>query len=258
MILRLTNYVLQDVLRGRWLIMYMVFFLLVTEGLLFFTAGQARTVVGLMNVVLLLIPLASVVFGALHLHNGRDFIELMLSQPVKRTTIYLAMYIGVVAAFLSAFVLGVGIPAAIHGILFSTSVLTLLGVGCLLTMSFFAISFWIAVSFNDRVTGLGAAFASWLLLAIVYDGIILAITVAFADYPLELPTIAMVVLNPIDLARIVVMLTFDYAALMGYTGAVFREFFGSIVGTVVSNTSLILWIIIPFLFGMRRFATKDW
>ncbi|MCO6466855.1 MAG: ABC transporter permease subunit [Bradyrhizobiaceae bacterium] len=258
MIMRLMKYVLQDVIRGKWLLFYMLFFLLVTEGMLFFTAGEARTVVGLMNVVLLLIPLASVVFGALHLHNGRDFIELMLSQPVNRKSVYIAMYVGVVLAFLGAFVVGVGIPAAIHGMITSNSVLTLIGTGCLLTMCFFAISFWVAVSFNDRVTGLGVAFALWLLLAIIYDGIVLAITVMFADYPLELATIIMVVLNPIDLARIIVMLTFDYAALMGYTGAVFREFFGSSMGVTVSVASLLLWIAVPFWLGMRKFDKKDW
>lgn len=258
MIGRLTKYVLRDVVRGKWLILYLAFFLLVTEGLLFFTAGDTRTVVGLMNVVLLLIPLASIVFGALHLHNGRDFIELMLAQPVKRSNIYFAMYAGVVTAFLAAFVVGVGIPVTIHGMILYTPVLVLLATGCLLTMAFFAISFYIAVAINDRVTGLGVAFATWLLMAIVYDGIVLAITVIFADYPLEVPTIVMVALNPIDLARIVVMLTFDYAALMGYTGAVFREFFGSMTGIVASVMSLLCWIAIPFTLGMRAFTSKDW
>lgn len=258
MIARLTRYVLRDVLRGKWLLLYLLFFLFVTEGLLYFTAGDSRTVVGLMNVVLLLIPLASIVFGALHLHNGRDFIELMLAQPVRRGSIYIAMYSGVVMAFLAAFLVGVSIPVAIHGMLFTTPVLTLLATGCMLTMAFFAISFYIAVAINDRVTGLGVAFATWLFMAIIYDGIILAITVGFADYPLEVPTIFMVALNPIDLARIVVMLTFDYAALMGYTGAVFNEFFGSATGIIVSAGSLAVWIAVPFSLGLRAFNKRDW
>ena len=258
MIGRLTKYVLRDVIRGKWLLFYLAFFLLVTEGLLYFTAGDSRTVVGLMNVVLLLIPLTSIVFGALHLHNGRDFIELMLAQPVQRSSIFIAMYSGVVTAFLAAFVVGLGIPVAIHGMLFTVPVLTLLAMGCLLTMAFFAISFFIAVAINDRVTGLGVAFVTWLFMAIVYDGIILAITVGLSDYPLEVPTIALVALNPIDLARIVVMLTFDYAALMGYTGAVFREFFGSTVGIAASVSSLLVWIVVPFVMGLRAFSTKDW
>lgn len=33
-------------------------------------------------------------------------------------------------------------------------------------------------------------------------------------------------LNPIDLGRILVLLKMDVAALLGYTGAVFRQFLG--------------------------------
>ncbi len=258
MIVRLTHFVLRDVIRGKWLVLYMTFFLMVTEGLLYFTAGESRTVVGLMNVVLLLIPLASVVFGVMHVYNGRDFMELMLTQPVQRSNIYFAMYSGVTAAFLGAFLIGVGIPALLHGIAFSPPVLTLLGTGALLTLVFFAIAYLIAVVVNDKVTGLGIAFVVWLAMAIVYDGLILAITVAFSDYPLETATIGMVVFNPIDMARIVVMLTFDYAALMGYTGAVFRTFFGSGLGVALSLVSMVVWIVVPLAIGRRAFEKKDW
>jgi hypothetical protein len=37
-------------------------------------------------------------------------------------------------------------------------------------------------------------------------------------------------LNPIDLGRILFLMKFDIAALMGYTGAVFQRFFGSGLG----------------------------
>jgi Cu-processing system permease protein len=68
----------------------------------------------------------------------------------------------------------------------------------------------------------------------------------------------MVTLNPIDLSRIIVMLTFDYAALMGYTGAVFQKFFGSSLGVILSSIMLLVWIIVPFLLGSWMFSRKDW
>ena len=98
----------------------------------------------------------------------------------------------------------------------------------------------------------------WLVFAVLYDGLVLAVTVWYQDYPLETATIAMVTANPIDLARIIVMLTFDYAALMGYTGAVFQKFFGEALGILVSATSLALWTVIPFTLGARAFKKKDW
>ena len=254
----LLRYVVRDVLRSRWLALYFVFFIVATEGLLYFTAGEAKTVVGLMNIVLLLIPLAAAVFGTLHVHNNRDFVELMLTQPVSRGSIYTALYLGVSLPFLVAFLAGIGIPAAIHGIVFSPPILALLGAGTALTMVFFAIAYYIGVRVQDKAAGMGVAFIVWLSFAVLYDGLILALTVAFADYPLEAATIVMVVFNPIDLARIIVMLTFDYAALMGYTGAVFQDFFGTGTGIIVSCCSLVAWTLVPVLMGYRAFSKKDW
>jgi len=254
----LLRYVVRDVMRSRWLLLYLIFFAAVTEGLLYFTAGEAKTVVGLMNVVLLLIPLAAAVFGTLHVHHNRDFVELMLAQPVSRTAIYAALYLGVTLPFLTAFLLGIGIPSAIHGVLWSAPFLTLLGTGGALTMVFFAIAYLIGIVVQDKAAAMGVAFIAWLSFAVLYDGVILALTVLFADYPMETPTIAMIVGNPIDLARIIVMLTFDYAALMGYTGAVFQNFFGTSVGILISAGSLVAWMLIPVFAGCRSFRRKDW
>ena len=54
------------------------------------------------------------------------------------------------------------------------------------------------------------------------------------------------------------MLTFDYAALMGYTGAVFQKFFGTALGVGISALSLGLWTVVPFLVGQQAFRKKDW
>ena len=43
----------------------------------------------------------------------------------------------------------------------------------------------------------------------------------FADYPIERPMLGLMLANPVDLARVVLLLRFDVSALMGYTGAVF-------------------------------------
>ncbi|MBU3740781.1 MAG: ABC transporter permease [Candidatus Kapabacteria bacterium] len=254
----LLRYVVRDVLRSKWLALYLTFFAAVTEGLLYFTAGEAKTVIGLMNVVLLLIPLAAVVFGTLHVHHNRDFVELMLTQPVSRPSIFGALYLGVALPFMAAFVIGVGVPSILHGVAFTAPFQALIGTGCALTMVFFAIAYFVGVAIQDKATAMGAAFLLWLLFGVVYDGVILGVTVAFADYPLEMATIGMIVGNPIDLARIIVMLTFDYAALMGYTGAVFQQFFGTTTGIMVSTLSLALWTLIPVYAGYRTFCRKDW
>jgi len=64
-------------------------------------------------------------------------------------------------------------------------------------------------------------------------------------------------LNPIDLGRILFLMKFDIAALMGYTGAVFQRFFGSSLGVIISVICLLVWIIVPFYLSSRFFKKKD-
>jgi Cu-processing system permease protein len=77
------------------------------------------------------------------------------------------------------------------------------------------------------------------------------------DYPLEKPILVLSMLNPIDLARILVLLKFDISALMGYTGAVFNRFFGSNLGVLVSGGCLLLWVLIPLWRSVKLFSKKD-
>jgi len=79
----------------------------------------------------------------------------------------------------------------------------------------------------------------------------------FADYPLEKPLLALMVLNPLDLARVILLMTFDAAALMGYTGAVFQRFFGSPLGLAVASTALAVWIALPLTGALQLFRRKD-
>ena len=79
----------------------------------------------------------------------------------------------------------------------------------------------------------------------------------FSDYPLEIPLIISSVLNPLDLGRVMVMLKFDLAALMGYTGAIFEKFFGETIGVVISLFMLSLWVILPFVYGLKIFKSKN-
>jgi Cu-processing system permease protein len=79
----------------------------------------------------------------------------------------------------------------------------------------------------------------------------------FGDYPLERAVIAVSMLNPIDLARIMIMLEFDISALMGYTCAVFNRLFGSGLGVAMAGGMLAVWLAVPMWAGLRVFKKKD-
>lgn len=256
-LLKILKYQILDVLRSKWVIAYTLFFALATEGLLRFGGDSAKAIVSLLNIVLILIPLASIIFGTLYIYNAREFVEMILAQPIQRRVLFLGMFGGLVLPFAGAFIVGAGIPFIIHHQEYSATLLTLFICGIVLTVVFIAIACWIATTFDDKASGIGVAFGVWLFFSVVYDGLVLLIITTFSDYPLETPTIALSVLNPIDLARIIVMLKFDIAALLGYTGAVFEKFFGTINGILISGCALLLWIVLPLTAGIRTFTRKN-
>lgn len=259
---RIVGFELRDVVRSRWLLAYSGFFLLVTDALLRFgSGGGAQTLLSLLNVVLLLVPLVSLVFGTVWMYNAREFTELLLAQPIRRRTLFAGLWLGLTLPLAGGFVGGVAVPFLWRGLLGDVAVrgtlLLLLGCGAALTASFTAIAFLIAVRVEDRLRGLGLAIGSWLLLTVLYDGLVLVLVAMLADHPVERPTLGLILANPVDLARVLLLLRFDVAALMGYTGAVFQRFFGSGGGTALAATALLAWIAGPALFALRSFERKD-
>jgi Cu-processing system permease protein len=201
------------------------------------------------------------IYGALYLYQSREFTELLLAQPLNRKTLFWGLYGGLAIPLSAAFILGTIIPMVYSGMFVNgpiLSILLLLGLGLILTLLFTGIGFWLGLAFfEDRIKGLGFALVGWLFLAVLYDGLVLLAIFALGDYPIEKPMLVLTMLNPIDLARITVLLEFDISALMGYTGAVFNRFFGSFYGMLTAVVSMLIWLALPLAGATRRFRKMD-
>lgn len=257
---KLLRYQLSNVVRSKWLIGYAAFHLLTTDALLRFGGDPAAVLLSLINVVLLVIPLVAIVFGTMYLYDAREFTELLLAQPVTRRQLFGGLYLGLTLPLAGAFAVGVGAPLVLRATgdaRLWTSLLTLIGVGGALTFVFTALAFLIAVRSEDRVRGLGTGVGLWLLFAVVYDGAVLILASMFSDYPLERPLLAAMLANPVDMGRVVLLLRFDVSALMGYTGAVFKHFFGSTAGALTAAGALLLWVAAPMWLASRAFRHKS-
>jgi Cu-processing system permease protein len=255
---KILRYQMRDVLRNRWVPGYCVFFLLMTDALFRFGGDGERVILSLMNAVLILVPLTAVMLGVMYLYSSREYIELLLTQPIRRSELFLGLFGGLAIPLSAAFAVGVGLPFLYHGALTTGAALPILiGTGVLLTVAFTAIAFVLALMTEDRVRGMGLALLAWMFFAVLYNGAVLLFVQFFADYPLEKAVIALSILNPIDLGRILLLLNLDAAALMGYTGAVFQRFFGGTTGQLISLAALSLWLSVPLLIGGRTFVRKD-
>ncbi len=133
----------------------------------------------------------------------------------------------------------------------------LLGAGVALTAVFGALAVLIAGLVDDRLKGLGIALGAWLLLTVAWDGLLLWVAVAFGDYPIERPLLVLTFANPVDLARVLLVLRFDVAALMGYTGAIFQRTLGTTTGMALALGGLAAWAVVPGLLALRTFRRRD-
>ncbi len=252
---RIIKYILYDLLRTRFILLYAALLLVSTIVLFQFDSDPDKIVLSLLNVVLMVVPLVSVVFTTIHFFNSYEFIELMLAQPVNRRIIFFSEFVALALSLCMAYLIGVGVPIIIYGA-FSAG-FTLLYSGLMLTLVFVALAFLASVLTRDKAKAIGLALLFWFYFSLIYDGILLWIIFAFSDYPLEKLTLALIALNPVDLARIVMLLKLDISALMGYTGAFYKNFFGSSIGIIFATAVLLMWVSLPLGAAMRIFAKKD-
>ena len=234
---------------------YTVLLMAVSFGLFNLGGDPTKGVVSLLNVVLIIVPLVSIVFATIHFYNASEFIELLAAQPVQRSFIIWSEFYGLAAAMKIAVLVGIGIPVALYAP--NATGLTLVLVASGLSIAFVAIALLASVCTRDKAKGVGATLLLWFYFALLYDALVLFLMFSFADYPLEKAMLAVIALNPIDLARVVVLLQMDISALMGYTGALFREFLGTAWGIVFACIVLCLWIFVPIGIAVRIFRKKD-
>ena len=253
--LKLSKYVLYDILRSKIILAYTLFLFVVSISMFQMEENSSKAMLSLLNIVLIVLPLVSLVFTTIHYYNSYEFIELMSSQPMSRTRILLSEFAGVSISLLSAFFIGVGIPVLLFAA--DSTGFALLFTGAALTLVFSSIAFFASVVARDKARGIGFALLLWFYFALIYDAFVLLILFSFSDYPLEKITLLLSALNPIDLGRIFIMLKMDISALMGYTGALYKDFFGSGTGVLFTAGIMLIWIIIPLWLAVRKFRKKD-
>lgn len=252
---RIIKIVLLDILKNKIVVSYALILALLSWGSFMLENNTAKGLLTILNVILFTVPLVSVLFSTIYIYNSSEFIELLLSQPIKRKKIWISLCTGLSVAMVLAFFLGAGIPLLINSP--GMAGLMMLLAGSLITVVFVALAFLSCILTRDKAKGIGLAILFWLYFAILFDALVLFLLFQFSEYPIEEAMVGITALSPIDLARIQILLHLDQSAMMGYTGAIFKDFFGTAIGLVISFLLLVLWIAVPFLVSVRKFETKD-
>jgi Cu-processing system permease protein len=252
---KIVKYVITDILRNKIVLVYTLFLLASSLSVFGLEDNISKGLLSLLNIILIVVPLVSIIFSTIYVYNSAEFVELLVSQPLKRKTIWLSLFTGLSTSLSIAFFVGAGIPVLICQA--NMIGLTMILIGLLLSVIFVAIAMLATVKTRDKAKGIGAAIMLWLYFSLLFDGFVLFLLFQFADYPMEKPMIAVSAFNPIDLSRILILLQLDVSAMMGYTGAVFKDFFGTYTGILFSFATLLVWIALPVWYSTRKFNTKD-
>jgi Cu-processing system permease protein len=253
--MKIIKYVLLDLLRNKIILVYMLILGALSFSILNLDNNTSKGLLSLLDISLLFVPIISILFSTIYFFNSIEFTELLLSLPLARSTLLLSEYLGVATSLCLAFLVGIGLPVIIlaPGI----SGLILIGCGLLLTLIFSAMALLVFVLFKDKTRGIGASIIVALFFTLLFDGLLMIFIYSFSDYPIDKPIVAIIALNPVDLARVLMLLHLDVAALMGYSGALFKKLLGTTSGSIFTIGCMVVWILGPLWLSIRMFRNKD-
>ena len=252
---KLLKYVIVDIVQNKIVLIYTLLLLVISLSVFNLENNTAKGLLSLLNIILIIVPLICIIFSTIYIYNSSEFIELLVSQPLKRRTIWLSIFSGLASSLSFAFFIGAGIPILLYHA--DSTGFMMIAMGLFLTVVFVSIAMLAAGLTRDKAKGIGLSILLWLYFSLIFDALVLFFLFQFQDYPLERVMVVFSFLNPIDLSRIQILLQMDISALMGYTGAVFREFFGNSTGIILSFIGLFMWILFPLLISLKTFKRKD-
>jgi Cu-processing system permease protein len=258
-------------LETRWLFAFTALFALLVLGLSYFGLAQgrevgfqgfARVTLSLMNLVLIIVPLTGLMLGVTSIAGGGESLSLLLAQPVARGEVLAGKFLGLAAALGAAQALGFGgggVVVALNGGAGQVPgflVLTLLSL--VLGWVTLAAAICIAAVWPDRLRAMSAALLLWLLMVIAYDLVVLGATALLSGIPLQRVLFPALILNPVDLVRVLTTLAVGSGALFGPTSAVLMRMFGTTSGIALGVIVLVIEGTVPLIVAARVFRRRDW
>lgn len=257
----------RDAVASRWFILFTVAFAVLTAAVSFMSlsgvgshgfAGFGRTTAGLLNLIMLIVPLMALVAGAGAIAGERERGTLLylLAQPVSRTQILLGKFAGLALAMTSSLFIGFGSSALIlawrAGGVGVTAFAVLIGFTCALAVAMLAIGMLISVLSRRTGVATGLALFVWLSLVFLSDLGLMAGTVLFKLRVQEL--FALGVVNPLQSFKMGVIVNMNGSLdVLGPAGVYASRMIGDSLIWLVMGV-IMAWTIIPLAIAVVAFA----
>jgi len=260
---------LRDALRNRWFLLYAVLFAVLTTALSWISmagsgmdgmAGFGRTAAGLVNVVLLIVPLMALTVGAGTIAGERDrgTLEYLLAHPITRGELLFGKLLGSAVALLATLSLGFGISMIVvawrghaHQV---GSFLTLVISTDLLALAMLSVGVLISVICRRSAVAVGVAILVWFALVFLTDLGLIGSTIAFRLQVRELFAAALA--NPMQVFKMSVLQSIHATLdVLGPAGAYAVQAHGNHLTWLFAGAGA-AWIIVPIGIAYILFARR--
>lgn len=260
----------RDAIASRWFLLDTIAFTVLAMGVSFLSlsgvgshgfAGFGRTTAGLLNLVMLVVPIMALAAGASAIAGERERGTLlyMLAQPVSRSQVLLGKYIGLAMALLCSLGAGFGLSAIVlawraGGVGVSAYAL-LVGLTALLALSMLAVGIFISVVSRRSSIATGLGLFAWLTLVFVSDLGLMASSVLFRLRVQEV--FALASLNPLQAFKMTVIIGMNASLdVLGPVGAYASHTLGAALPWVLGAV-LVAWIVLPLTLATILFARRS-
>ena len=225
--------------------------------------GFARTSISLLQLILWVVPLLGLLIGAA---AGAECYELEyvaalgVGGGVTRFGIVFSRWAAWAGALSAALCLGLGAAGAVIAVLAGGAdgwrFIGLIAVAVMLLSSCVATGLAIGVRARDRSRALAFGIVAWCVLVVGVDliaiGLLAVLPAGSPNWPLSL----LLLLDPIDLARVLGLGLFSANEIAGPTGAALRALIGG-WGALLLGAGLVAWTALPLAFAARTFRKRD-
>jgi len=259
----------RDAVASKWFLLYTLAFTVLAVGVSFLSlsgvgshgfAGFGRTAAGLLNLIMLVVPLMALTAGAGSIAGERERGTLLylLAQPVSRTQVLLGKYAGLAAALVCSLCIGFGVSAAVlawrTGGVGVGAYAMLIGFTAMLALAMLSLGVLISVVSRRSAVSTGIGLFTWLALVFVSDLGLMAGSLLFKLRVQEI--FALATLNPLQSFKMAVIVNMNASLdVLGPVGAYASHTLGDALPWLLAS-SLLAWIVIPLGLAIALFTRR--
>ncbi len=263
---------LRDAVRARWFLLYTIAFAGLGLGISYISAagsgaaglsGYGRTTAGLINLVLLVVPLMALTAGAGSIAPDRErgMLSYLLAQSVSRWEVLLGKYLGLALALLACICLGLGVCAGVLALTHAgtsadaRSLLWLGGLAFGLALGMLSIGMLVSVLAHTGSVATGTAVFLWLLLVFVSDLGVMAGVLALRMRIESLFAVSLA--NPLQVFKMWSLHAIDASLdVLGSVGLYASDTYPHGLGWMFAG-SLAAWAVVPLVVAGLFFSRRS-